>query len=318
MNEYIFDYIIGLIAGIVFIPTIYLIIKYFTIQVENETNVLICKFGKLSKVITEPGLHLWIQKVLPWNKIYHVSLKKDFRCFEGIHVNDSRGTTIIIDLWVEFKIYSPEKALFQVENLEKFLQSVLANSATATLGTYEFKKILSSRNQVCAVLKENIKNEAERWGLSIDFIFISKLSLHPDVSQQLMDTIAAQLEKTKADVEEAGRLDAQILEAETASKVANLVAEARGQYSLSVSKAYKKLSNNYELLEAYKRLYELSLLKPHRTVAFHGFSEHEVKSMEAAMTLPPPFDDGSSGEGAQKSLTLNATYAKEFNSSRKI
>ncbi|KAB8033165.1 SPFH domain-containing protein [Fluviispira multicolorata] len=285
MNHDFLQLILGIISGSIIIPLIILISRSFYIQVENETNVLLCRFGKLIKIYQEPGIHLCFEKILPTTQTIVVSLKKDFRRFEEIHVNDCRGTTIIIDLWIEFKILYPEKAVFQVENLEKSLQSILTSTATSILGTFEFKQILSNRNALNQKLKDEIKNETLRWGIVIDLIFISKLSLLPEVSQQLFDAVAARLEKAKADIEEVGRLDAQLLEAETSSQVAALIAEAKGQYSLSIGNAYYKLSQNPELFDAYKKLYEFSLLKPHRTVAFQGFGAEELTSMEAAMTL---------------------------------
>ena len=41
------------------------------------------------------------------------------------------------------------------------------------------------------------------------------------------------------------------------------------------------------MLKAYQELYELSLLRPHRTVAFRGFEGEALRSIDAAM-LPAP------------------------------
>ena len=166
------------------------------------------------------------------------------------------------------------------------------------------------------MLKSDIKNETSRWGLEIEFIFISRLSLLSDVSQQLFDTVAAHLEKTKADIEEAGRLEAQLLEAETSSKVAALVTEAKGQYSLSIGRAYEKLCHDQELLNSYKQLYELSLIKPHRTVAFHGFGTDELTSVDAAMTMIPTHDDSAmkSLENSQKLPSTHLNGSREHHS----
>ncbi len=305
MNFNILNYILGIISGVIIIPFLLLIFKSIIVEVENETNVLICRFGKLQRIIEEPGLHFWLDKAMPWIQIIPVSLKKDFRCFEEIHVNDIRGTTLIIDLWVEFRIEFPIKAIFHVENLEKFLRSILSSSVTSVLGTYEFNFILANRSDLNEILKLDSSKELKRWGIDIEFIFISRLSLLPDVSRQLFETVAAQLEKTKADIEEAGRLDAHLLEAETSSKVAALVAEAKGQYSLSVSRAYEYLSHNPELFNAYKKLYELSLIKPHRTVVFQGFGAEELTSIEAAMTMLPTVDDSHLGDARK-----NSEYSK--------
>ncbi|APJ04644.1 SPFH domain-containing protein [Silvanigrella aquatica] len=291
MSSDVLNYVLGIIFGATLIPILFLFFKLFVIEVQNETNILVCRFGKLQKLISKPGIYFWYDKIMPWSQIISVSLKKDFRCFEEIHVNDSRGTTLIIDLWVEFRIEDPIKAVFHVENLERFLQSILSSSATSVLGTYEFQYILANRSELNEVLKKDIAKELKRWGIFIEFIFINRLSLLPDVSRQLFDTVAAKLEKTKAGIEEAGRLEAQLLEAETSSKVSSLLAEAKGQYSLSVSMAYQELASNPELFNSYRKLYELSLIKPHRTIVFQGFGADELSSVEAAMTMLPGIDD---------------------------
>ncbi len=298
-NQYLHN-ILGALCGLSILPFIRLLVHWCSVEVEDETAVILTRFGKLIRTIREPGLHFWFEKILPWSKAYSVSLKRDYRQYEQIHVNDCRGTTIIIDLWIEFSIRSPEKALFQVENWEKSLQSILTCSATSILGTFEFSKILSNRSELGRTLKDDIKTEISRWGLEIDLVFISKLSLLPDVSQQLFDAVAARLEKAKADIEEAGRLEAQLLEAETLAKVAALEAEAKGQYSLSIGRAYGKLSSNQQILSAYQELYELSLMKPQRTIAFQGFTNHELTAMEAAMVM------------ATKEENLRENYAMGF------
>jgi len=170
------------------------------------------------------------------------------------------------------------------------LRSLLTNSATAILGTFELSQILANRSELSQRLKDDIRDETLRWGLEIDLVFISKLSLLPEVSAQLFDTVAARLEKAKADIDENGRLSADMLQAATAASVAKLVAEARGQYSLGVNAAYQKLRTNPELMAAYKELYELSLIKPYKTVTFHGFSDGEVSAIDAAMTTASGFD----------------------------
>ncbi len=299
MNNDYLQWSLWAIFGLSLLPICTYVFHWLTVEVEDETVVILTRFGKMTHVLREPGLHFWGEKVLPWVKAYCLSLKRDYRHYEQIHVNDCRGTTIIIDLWIEFRIQSPEKALFQVENWEKSMQSIVTCSATSILGTFEFDKILSNRTELGKALKDDIQTEIGRWGLAIDLVFISKLSLLPDVSQQLFDTVATRLEKAKADIEEAGRLDSQLLEAETAAKVAALEAEAKGQYGLSVGRAYNKLaSTNPKLLAAYTELYELSLIKPHRTVSFHGFKNDEVSAMDAAMSLQGNFESTSHHQGA--------------------
>ena len=41
------------------------------------------------------------------------------------------------------------------------------------------------------------------------------------------------------------------------------------------------------MFAAYKELYELSLVRPQRTVAFRGFGNGALKEADAAMLVPP-------------------------------
>jgi len=284
--------VFGAVVGLGAIPLFKFVFRLVSIEVEDEHTVLVTRFGKLVRQYKEPGLYWVPERFLPWVKIIPVSLQRDFRHYHDIHVNDSRGTTVIIDLWIEFRVGNPERALYQVENWEEALKSLLTHSATSILGTHEFNQILSNRLELGRMLQSDIDAETSRWGLEIQLVLIRKVSLLGEVSRQMFDTVGAKLERLKADVEEEGRLRVAMLEAQTSAQVASLVAEAKGQYPGAVGRAYGKLAQmNPEVLKAYIELYELSLRRPHRTVAFQGFGNSEgeegLRALDAAMVSPP-------------------------------
>ena len=121
-------------------------------------------------------------------------------------------------------------------------------------------------------------------------VFLRDLSLLPDVARQVFASVAARLELAKAHIEEEGRQSVSLLEAQTAAKVAGLVADAKGQYPAAVGRALDGLAKNPPVLSAYETLYALSLVRPHRTVVFSGFEPGEVRTMDAAMVAPGPGD----------------------------
>jgi len=282
--------ILGAIAGITVLPVLRLVFNALTIRAEDETVILVTSFGRLVRQYKEAGLHFFPERILPWVKVVPVSLQRDFRHYRDIHVNDCRGTTVIIDLWIEFRIRDATKALFHVEDWERSLQSLLTHSATSILCTQEFKQILCNRTELGSTLQRDISAETARWGLEIENVFIRKVSLLPEVSRAMFGTVAARLERAKADVVEEGRLRVAMLEAQTAARVSQLVAEAKGQYPAAVGRAFDLLKKQPEVLQAYTELYELSLVRPHRMVSFQGFADNEVKAIEAAMVAPPMSD----------------------------
>lgn len=294
MSSETLQLVVGLVLGVLALPAAVFLFRRMTIAVEDEEAVLVTSFGKLEATLTEPGLHFYVAKLMPWLKTQHVSLRRDFRHFKNVHVNDSRGTTVIVDLWVEFRVSDPAKAIFSITDWDRALQHLVSHAATSILGSREFQEILCDRTELGELLQKDIAAETANWGIAIEFVFIRNVSLLPEVSRQMFETIAARLERTKAHIEEAGRLDVAQLEADTAKRVASLVAEAKGQYPAAVGRALADLKVKPAVYHAYNELYELSLVRPHRTVAFRGFAE--LRAVDAAMipiegqALPPKAD----------------------------
>ncbi len=279
---------LGAAAGLALLPALALLFRAVTLEVDDEEAVLVTRFGKLAHTFTKPGLEWLPEKLLPWVKHTRVSLRRDFRHFKDVHVNDARGTTVIVDLWVEFRVADPAKAIFSVTSWDSSLQNLVSHAATSILGSREFQEILCDRTDLGAELRDDIATETAAWGVAIEFVFIRNVSLLPEVSRQMFETIAARLERTKAHIEEAGRLEVAKLEADTAMRTAELVAEAKGQYPAAVGRALGALRDRPRVYAAYNELYELSLVRPHRTVSFVGFDARELKAAEAAMVTAPP------------------------------
>jgi regulator of protease activity HflC (stomatin/prohibitin superfamily) len=220
-------------------------------------------------------------------RVRHVSLRRDFRVLENIHVNDARGTTVIVDLWIELRIAEPEKALFAVADWDRALTSLVTHAAGSILSNREFTEILRDRKELGERLRAELEQETARWGLRIEHTMIAKVSLLPEISRQIAESVSAQLERAKAAIEEDGRLRVAELEAATQVEVSARVAEAKARYPQAIGRAMQALGQRPRTLEAYNRLYALNQVRPHRTVAFRGFGD-ELRSAEAAMIVPPP------------------------------
>lgn len=292
--------VLGIVLGIALVPLGALLFRAFTVEVEDEEAVLVTSFGKLVHTFTTPGLHVLPTKPMPWVRTRRVSLRRDFRRFENVHVNDARGTTVIVDLWVEFRVVDPAKAIFSVTDWDKALQNLVSHAATSILGSRDFREILCDRTELGTLLEHDIADDTANWGVEIELVFIRNVSLLPEVSRQMFDAIAARLERARAHVEEEGRLAVAQLEAETAMRVAELVADAKGQYPSAVGQALAEVKRRPAVFAAYNELYDLSLVRPHRTVTFRGFEGSELRAADAAMMVP------ADGNGAHATAPLPA------------
>lgn len=255
----------------------------FYVGVEDEHVALVTSFGKLVAKYDKPGLTFHPTKWLPWVTVHHVSLARDFRVIHDLRLNDAKGTTVIADLWVELRIVDAEKALFAIEDWDKATQSLVLHAAMTILGSRDFQEILDDRSELGAKLQRDVSAETERWGVRVDQVFVRHVALLPEVSRQVFGTVGARLEQARAVLVEQGRLDVAQLEAETARRVAVLVAEAKSQYPLAVGRAMQRLKKIPAVFAAYNALYDLAQVRGTRTVAFRGFDGTDVRAVDAAM-----------------------------------
>lgn len=284
MNLWIL-FAIGAAVGLVLIPLVALVFRAVTLSVEDEEAVVVTRFGKLDAVYQRPGLVTRLDKSMPWVKVQRVSLRRDFRTFSDVRVNDASGTSISVDLWLEFRIVDPKRALFGVEDWDRSLQQLVCNAATAILGTRTFRDILHDKSEIGRRLQSDIQSETERWGIAVEFLFLRNVSLLPEVARQLFTSVAARINRARANVEELGRVRVAKLQAETEEQVAALIADAKGQYPAAIGRALERLKDNPAVYRAYVELHELSLLRPHRTLTFRGFPG--LSAADAAMLAPP-------------------------------
>ncbi|MBL9004670.1 MAG: SPFH/Band 7/PHB domain protein [Myxococcales bacterium] len=281
-------FILGLSLALGGALILWRIFRMMVVAVPDEEAVLITRFGKLDRVLTEPGLHIFPGLLLPWISLRRVSQQVDFREIDNIQINDATGTTLIVDLWLEFRIVDPAKAAFAVQDWDRSLRNVASHATRAILSNLDFNHILTDRTDLCERLKRDLHDECQRWGLLVSNAFVRHVRLLPEVSRLMFETVAARKERAKARIEEEGRLAVAMLDAETDAKVAKLVADAKSQYPLAMGEVFSELKQNAAVFAAYNTLYELSQLRPHRTVAFVGFDG--LRATDAAMMSPSASD----------------------------
>lgn len=300
---------LGAAAGAAGLTLASLAWRGFFVMVEDEHVALVTSFGRLAAKFDKPGLNFFPTKFLPWVKVQQVSLARDFRVIHDLRLNDAQGTTVVADLWLELRVVDPEKAMFAVEDWDKATQNLVLHAAMTILGSRDFQSILDDRTELGAKLQRDVSSETERWGVKVDQVFVRHIALLPEVSRQVFGSVAARLERARAVLVEQGRLDVAQLEAETAKKVAGLVAEAKSQYPLAVGRALQKLKARPAVFDAYNALYELAQIRGARTVAFRGFDGKDLRALDAAM-LPDAqpiasraLDAPQSGNGRTNGLT---------------
>lgn len=280
-----------LITGfLVFI--VYEILKRIAITVDENTECFVLSHGKLVKRFVEPGLQWLPEALLPWVQVLPISKHLNFMELNDIQINDRSGTTLKIELWVEYRLEDTYKAIFNVEDWQESLKSSIVHAATAVLSSLEFNEIIQHRTELENQLRDSLKNESERWGLNITGAMIQNIGLLPEVAKELFDLVAARIEKTKALIEEKGRLAVEEVDATVRMEVANLRAVAESQELLANQELFVRFADKPQLLKAFQDYLVLRQTDPQKVVSVTqgevSILDKVANASQALETLAPP------------------------------
>ena len=169
----------GFVIGAAVLPILALLFGILSISVDEGEVVVVSRFGKLVETLKTPGIRLLLNRPMPWIEVRRISVRREFRNITGVVVNDSRGTTVTVDLFLEFRIEDPVKATFEVVDWERALTSLVSHVVTSALGNRQFEVILSDRNSLANSVQEEIAEETRRWGMRVERLMIRSLTLLP-------------------------------------------------------------------------------------------------------------------------------------------
>src|SRR5690606_3063293 len=128
---------------------------------------LILRFGKCVEELNRPGLYFRPSLFIPGITRMDVSRKIHDERMDDLHVNDRDGTTLRIDLWIEYQVTDAQKSAFAVENWREALRNRVLHSLMNTAGMKRLEAIFSERAQISKEILEEIQEEAKAWGVHV-------------------------------------------------------------------------------------------------------------------------------------------------------
>jgi len=173
--------------------TIFWNIGYMVIQ-PNDSRVLIL-FGKYNGTVKDDGF-FWVN---PFTQKRHVSLRiRNFNS-DKIKVNDLHGNPIEIAAVVVWKVISPARAVFDVENYEQFV-AIQAETAIRTLASEypydtnegEKESLRSSPTEVADNLRKELQSRLEIAGVNVVEARITHLAYAQEIAQAMLRRQQAQ------------------------------------------------------------------------------------------------------------------------------
>ena len=261
----------------------------FSFQVRQSEVVVVTRFGKPTRTLTEPGL----KARLPWGiEMVHRFDQRvqnfEDKFTEGLTQN---GFNLLTSVYVGWKITDP-MAFFPkfagsadpIAEAEKVLQGLLSNAKLAVVGQHplsdfvsanpEANKFTAIENEILAALQSQVR--LNNYGLQIEFLGLKKLGLPESVTQSVFEQMTSERKVLADKLQSEGETEAQNIRSDAERRAAELVISAeseatqiRGKGEAEAAKSLTIFQQNPELANFIFRLNALEAsLKERSTLIF--------------------------------------------------
>ncbi len=214
----------------VIVLIILLVITSCSIKVVRQSEVrIIERFGKYHKT-AQAGLNF----IFPF--IDHVraivSLKQQTMDVTPQSVITKDNVTITIDTVVFYQITEPEKAVYEIESLQKGIAYIAITTIRDIVGKMDLDATFSSRDMINNQLRDILDEATDKWGCKVDRVEIKDIKPPVDIRDAMEKQMNAERNKRAIILEAEGKRQADITLAEGKKQATILEAEAERESSI--------------------------------------------------------------------------------------
>lgn len=208
--------------------TIVLLSSIFT--VDQRKNAIVFQFGEAVRVVEDPGLFYkipFIQNVEYFDKrVLHIDA-------EAKELTASDGKRIIVDAFAKFTISDPVSYYKTVQNFHGAtlrLNRILESHLRKVIGRIELIRLLSSeRRLIMEEVRDNVKKEAEHYGINVIDVRILRADLPKENSAAIYTRMQTEREKL-----------ARMIRAEGREEAARIKSRADREAQIILANAYRR------------------------------------------------------------------------------
>jgi len=177
----------------------------------QEAWVIDNRLGK-DRVIYEGVNHM-----MPWRDVVKgkVSLKEITIDPPAQEIITQDNINIIVDMIASIKIVDAQKAIMDVDDYKKAVESLVMSSTLSKLGQMNFSDIQKQQDTISKEIKEHMKEDCARWGIEVVLVKFENITPPASIKAAMEKEIVAEKEKRAA-----------ILQAEGEHKVHDLHADS--------------------------------------------------------------------------------------------
>jgi len=200
----------------------------FTFQVDQRETAIKLKFGKVDKANIEPGLHLKVPVMNTIEKYDNRILTLDVPPTE-FPTNEKKY--VIVDFFAKWRIADVEKYYLATSGQEskanQRLELILVDGLKNEFGTRTIQEVVSGeRAEIMDVIQIQSNLEAEKFGIEVVDVRVSKIDLPDTVSDSVFKNMRAERDRVAKDFRARGREQAEVIKAKADKERTVILANA--------------------------------------------------------------------------------------------
>jgi regulator of protease activity HflC (stomatin/prohibitin superfamily) len=279
-------------VGIFLITTI-MVVLYYTGALQHFLPVIIVDSQKAVIVDNRLGkdrvLTEGINRYLPWiEKIEgEITLKEQPVDPDPQTIITKDNISITVDMIAMIKVVDPLKAVMDVSDYQKAVNSLVQTGVVDIMGKMELKEIQTNLETISKKVLKHVEEDSSRWGVTITQVRFESIS-YSDEIKKAMEQITVSESKKKA----------MITEAEAKKQAAQLEAEALLHKIEILQKNMPDMSNE-KILEFTRSLDYINSMK---NLSSSENAKFVVYPSESGAAGQPPIDQIMSTEYITQSM----------------
>lgn len=253
----------GVLLTVVFILAAVVIFAFLSFFIVDQTQyAIVLRFGKIRKVISEPGLYMrtpFVDNVIRLSKRYYIY---DIPV-EKIITLDKK--TLLVDSYAIWRISDPKKFIESVRTVNLALSridDVVYSGLRNTLAKLEFDDIVTGERQYLMDITEFSRKNLSDFGIEIRDVRIKHTDLPAENQQAVFERMKSERQSIAALIRAEGQKEAQKIRSEADKKAAIIKAEAlseaekiKGSGEASATRIYADaFSKDYEFYKLLRTL----------------------------------------------------------------
>lgn len=238
----------GAIIVIIVCIVVLLMLVPFRIVPPMEANV-ITFLGKPTRVHRQ-----WFHLIIPLlertvrQKLYDRNLDVVVDALTIDNVRVSVGINVVYR--VRQDDTSIKASLFDIDNPVRLVKATVDEQLRAKIFTFEHEDIFGKREEIGDEVKEALKWKLGQYGMELDSVQVTDISLEPNV-MQAMNQIVAEEKRKKAIITEAeGRKASLILDAEADKEVKKLIGEGMALQRQEIARWFKESVAEMQVIDS--------------------------------------------------------------------